>query len=181
MNDRKNSLPIISLISGILSFVVIMSATPFNTDLIGIATFLGVVALVIALISIFNPNYKKVCAVLGIVFCIISFLIKSDLDNTRNESSSAFNNNKYYQTTTTTSTPSTNITLKNYQQIYNEYSQKLISAGPTSSISEMAKICNEGIAKMAQYMHSASGTDGQYDTYQSWVDRLYEVYTDNCR
>lgn len=72
-------------------------------------------------------------------------------------------------------------TAKNYQQIYNEYSQRLINAGPTSSINEMAEICNDGIMKMAQYMYSAHGTDGQYSTYQSWVDKLYNVYISNCR
>lgn len=72
-------------------------------------------------------------------------------------------------------------TNKNYQQIYNEYSQKLITSGLTSSINEMATILNEGVTKMAQYMYSASGTDGQYATYQSWVDKLYNVYINNCR
>lgn len=72
-------------------------------------------------------------------------------------------------------------THKNYQQIYNEYSQKLITSGPTSSIKEMAAILNEGVTKMAEYMYSASGTDGQYSTYQSWVNRLTEVYMSNCR
>lgn len=72
-------------------------------------------------------------------------------------------------------------TTKNYQQIYNEYSQKLINAGATSSIKEMATILNEGVTKMAQYMYSASGTDGQYATYQSWVNKLTEVYMNSCR
>ena len=80
-----------------------------------------------------------------------------------------------------TSTITTNTTLKNYQQIYNEYSQKLKDAGPTSSINEMANILNEGVTKMAQYMYSASGTDGQYATYQSWVDKLFTVYMNECR
>lgn len=34
---------------------------------------------------------------------------------------------------------------------------------------------------MAQYMYSASGTDGQYTTYQNWVNKLTEVYMNNCR
>lgn len=81
---------------------------------------------------------------------------------------------------TTTQKPQTTTT-KNYQQIYNEYSQKLINAGATSSISEMATILNDGVTEMARYMYSASGTDGQYATYQSWVDKLYNVYMNNCR
>lgn len=85
---------------------------------------------------------------------------------------------------TTTNSITTNYqttTLSNYQQIYNEYSQKLISSGATSSINEMATILNEGVTKMAKYMYSASGTDGQYATYQNWVDKLYDVYINNCR
>lgn len=72
-------------------------------------------------------------------------------------------------------------TSRNYQQIYNEYSSKLINSGPTSSIREMAEILNEGITKMAEYMYSASGTDGQYATYESWAQKLTEVYMNNCR
>lgn len=83
--------------------------------------------------------------------------------------------------TTTTQTTTSTITLKNYQQIYNEYSQKLINAGPTSSINEMATILDEGVTKMAQYMYSAKGTDGQYATYQSWADKLCDVYINNCK
>ena len=45
----------------------------------------------------------------------------------------------------------------------------------------MANILNEGVTKMAQYMYSASGTDGQYATYQSWVDKLFTVYMNECR
>lgn len=54
MEDRKNGLPIISLIFGVLSFIVVMSATPFDTGLIGFATFLSITALILAVISIFN-------------------------------------------------------------------------------------------------------------------------------
>ena len=86
----------------------------------------------------------------------------------------------------TTYTPSTTYnrsttSTKNYQQIYDDYSQKLINAGPTSSISEMSAILTEGSREMARYMYSASGTDGQYETYQSWANKLVEVYTNNCR
>ncbi len=88
---------------------------------------------------------------------------------------------KQYQYTLNTTTKQPTTTTKNYQQIYNEYSQKLINAGATSSIKEMATILNEGVTKMAQYMYSASGTDGQYSTYQSWADKLYNVYMNNCR
>lgn len=197
MDNRKNGLPIIALVFGILGFILMMSATPFDTDLIGFSTFLIVIGLILGIISIFNSNYKKVCAIIGIILCLVSFFIKTGLDDTRN-SSITYKNEKNTEnsstlekvpastspsttTPTITSPSTTTTTLKNYQQIYNEYSQKLINAGPTSSMNEMATICNEGIGKMAQYMYSASGTDGQYATYQSWVDKLYQVYINNCR
>ena len=72
-------------------------------------------------------------------------------------------------------------TITNYQEIYNEYSQKLINSGPTSSVNEMANILNEGLEKMATYMYSASGVEGQYSTYESWGNKLIEVYLNNCR
>ena len=85
------------------------------------------------------------------------------------------------QSTTNKSSTTPSSYKQNYQQIYEEYSQKLINAGPTSSINEMAEICQEGVMKMAEYMYSASGTDGQYATYQDWVNKLTEVYLNNCR
>lgn len=112
--------------------------------------------------------------VIGIYFIKVSILSTIDFANSYDQHPSTTKS-------TTTSPSTTTTTLKNYQQIYNEYSQKLISAGPTSSINEMAKICNEGVGKMAQYMYSASGTDGQYSTYESWANKLYEVYLNNCR
>lgn len=95
--------------------------------------------------------------------------VKSNTSNNSNSSNSGSYNNSY------------NSTSYGYQKIYNEYSQKLVNAGPTSSITEMANILAEGTTKMAQYMYSAKGTDGQYATYQSWVDKLYNVYMNNCR
>ena len=79
------------------------------------------------------------------------------------------------------STYTPTVSSKNYQQIYDEYSRRLINAGPTSSISEMAQICNEGVQQMAKYMLTASGTDGQYATYESWAGKLYDVYMNNVR
>lgn len=85
--------------------------------------------------------------------------------------------------TTSKSSSSTSIfsAKKNYEQIYDEYSQKLREAGPTSSISEMADILNEGVEKMAEYMYSAKGTDGQYATYEEWGKKLMDVYLEECR
>ena len=137
--------------------------------------------------SVFKTHPILAWSIFIIILLIGFFFLKISITST-NDLSTKWDQSSDKQTTTTTNTypsttnkPSTTTTLKNYQQIYDEYSQKLISAGPTSSINEMAEICNEGISKMAQYMYSASGTDGQYSTYQSWVDKLYNVYLNNCR
>lgn len=74
-----------------------------------------------------------------------------------------------------------NTPTRGYQQIYDEYAKKLRDAGPTSSISEMAEICNDGVYEMARYMYSAKGTDGQYATYEQWAGKLYDVYMKEVR
>lgn len=63
-----------------------------------------------------------------------------------------------------------------YETIYNEYAQKIRDAAPSSSISELAEIANEGVTKMAEYMWTAKGTDGQYSTYEEWAGKLMDVY-----
>lgn len=68
-----------------------------------------------------------------------------------------------------------------YEKIYNEYSEKLKKQCPTLSIKECAEIATEGTTKMAEYMYSAKGTDGQYATYQMWVEKLTNVYLSEAR
>lgn len=68
-----------------------------------------------------------------------------------------------------------------YETIYNEYTQKIRDAAPTSSISELAEIVNEGVGKMAEYMWTAKGTDGQYATYEEWSGKLMDVYLSEAR
>ena len=68
-----------------------------------------------------------------------------------------------------------------YETIYNEYAQKIRDAAPTSSISELAEIVNEGVGKMAEYMWTAKGTDGQYATYEEWSGKLMDVYLSEAR
>ena len=63
-----------------------------------------------------------------------------------------------------------------YEAIYNEYSARLENECPNLTIDECAEISNEGVEKMAQYMYSASGTDGEYATYDSWARKLMGVY-----
>lgn len=125
-----------------------------------------------------NPIVTVICIVVAIIGLAMYINSSYDLATKWNRMPST-KPTTTYDYPTSTITPNT--TLKNYQQIYNEYSQKLKSAGPTSSINEMANILNEGVTKMAQYMYSASGTDGQYATYQSWVDKLFTVYMNECR
>ncbi len=68
-----------------------------------------------------------------------------------------------------------------YETIYNEYAQKIRDAAPTSSISELAEIVNEGVGKMAEYMWTAKGTDGQYATYEECSGKLMDVYLSEAR
>lgn len=72
-------------------------------------------------------------------------------------------------------------TVSKYEQIYNEYAQKIKDAAPTSSITELAELSNEGVSKMAEYMLTAKGTDGQYATYEEWAGKLMDVYMNEAR
>ncbi|HHU45425.1 MAG TPA: hypothetical protein GXZ46_07355 [Actinomycetales bacterium] len=63
-----------------------------------------------------------------------------------------------------------------YEAIYDEYSARLENECPTLTLDECAEISNEGIGKMAEYMYGASGTDGQYETYDHWARKLMGVY-----
>ena len=76
MEPRKNSISIISLITSALGLFLMMSASSFNTSLVNLATLLTFVGLACALVSIFHPDYKKLCGVTGIMLCLISFIVK---------------------------------------------------------------------------------------------------------
>lgn len=77
----------------------------------------------------------------------------------------------------TVTEPEITETVSKYQQIYDEYSNKIRDVG----ISELAEISNEGIGKMAKYMLNAKGKDGQYETYQEWAEKLMDVYMSEAR
>ncbi|MGK0722886.1 hypothetical protein [Leucobacter sp. W1478] len=63
-----------------------------------------------------------------------------------------------------------------YQAIYDEYSARLTAECPTLAMTECAELSTEGVSKMAEYMLTASGTDGQYATYEEWAGKLTDVY-----
>lgn len=63
-----------------------------------------------------------------------------------------------------------------YQAIYDEYSARLKNECPNLAMTECAELSNEGVSKMAEYMYTAKGKDGQYETYQEWSQKLYDVY-----
>lgn len=65
---------------------------------------------------------------------------------------------------------------RGYQEIHNEYSARLNAECPSLSMTECAELSNEGVAEMAKYMYRASGTDGQYATYEEWAGKLMDVY-----
>lgn len=71
---------------------------------------------------------------------------------------------------------STGGSTRGYQAIYDEYSARLQNECPTLSMAECAELSNEGVSKMAEYMYKASGTDGQYATYETWAGKLMDVY-----
>ena len=282
MNERKKGLAIISLLLGGVGFIFINSASLYQDSQMGFGIFLTLVALVCSIISLVRKNHQKVCAVIGLIICILSIInfnsiqekkqaiekeklaresiaytitFDSDggtyvepmtvnmntwltepteptkegfvfdgwnyngkkflfnryvndyvtedvtlkaiwireqtsnlsdsghefIDNSSNNSqgtvtagngnSSDINGNNSSQTST----------VRGYQQIYDEYAEKLRKAGPTSSITEMAEICNDGIYEMARYMYSAKGTEGQYATYESWSEKLFDVYMNEVR
>ncbi|MEI6228827.1 MAG: hypothetical protein WCP11_02280 [Candidatus Saccharibacteria bacterium] len=68
-----------------------------------------------------------------------------------------------------------------YQSIYDRYSARLRSECPNLSMMECATVSSEGITKMAEYMLSASGTDGQQATYSDWASKLQAVYMAEAR
>lgn len=282
MNERKKGLAIISLLLGGVGFIFINSASLYQDSQMGFGLFLTLVALVCSIISLVRKNHQKVCAVIGLIICILSIInfnsiqekkqaiekeklaresitytITFDSDGgtyvepmtvnmntwltepteptkegfvfdgwnyngkkflfnryvndyvtedvtlkaiwireqTSNLSDSGHefidnSSNNSQGTVTAGNGNSSNIngnnssqtsTVRGYQQIYDEYAEKLRKAGPTSSITEMAEICNDGIYEMARYMYSAKGTEGQYATYESWSEKLFDVYMNEVR
>lgn len=281
MNERKNGLPVVSLILAGIGFIFISSAPMYGDAQRGFGIFITLIALVCAVISLFRKKYKKICAIIGIVICVISFINFNSISNKMEEmikeqmerasttyvitfdsdggtyvepmtvnmdtwlveptaptkdgyvfggwnyngekftfdryvnnyitgditlkaiwikeqtsnitdnghdfnmngSSNSGNNNSSNTGSSSSSgnSSSTNTSVRGYQQIYDEYSKKLKDAGPTSSVSEMAEICNDGVYEMARYMHSAKGIDGQYGTYEDWAGKLIDVYMQEVR
>ena len=282
MNERKKGLAIISLLLGGVGFIFINSASLYQDSQMGFGIFLTLVALVCSIISLVRKNHQKVCAVIGLIICILSIInfnsiqekkqaiekeklarksitytITFDSDGgtyvepmtvnmntwltepteptkegfvfdgwnyngkkflfnryvndyvtedvtlkaiwireqTSNLSDSGHefidnSSNNSQGTVTAGNGNASNIngnnssqtsTVRGYQQIYDEYAEKLRKAGPTSSITEMAEICNDGVYEMARYMYSAKGTEGQYATYESWAEKLFDVYMNEVR
>lgn len=85
--------------------------------------------------------------------------------------------------TPTSSTPSSSSSssASGYQAIYDTYAARLRNECPSLSISECAEIETEGVGKMAEYMWTAKGTDGQYATYEEWAGKLWDVYMESAR
>lgn len=68
-----------------------------------------------------------------------------------------------------------------YQAIYDEYAARLRSECPSLSITECAELANTGVLEMAEYMWTAKGEDGQYETYELWAGMLYDIYLEEAR
>lgn len=101
--------------------------------------------------------------------------INKDNSNEENINSNEASNSK------NETTIKNNSLKNNYETIYNEYSTRLKNECPTLSITECAEISNEGVSEMAKYMYRASGTDGQYATYEQWASKLMDVYLKEAR
>lgn len=67
-----------------------------------------------------------------------------------------------------------------YEEIYNEYAARIRAECPNLSISECAELTNDGVGKMAEYMWTAKGKDGQMATYEEWAGKLYDVYMEEA-
>ena len=63
-----------------------------------------------------------------------------------------------------------------YQEIFDEYSARLVAECPELAMTECAELSTEGVSKMAEYMFAAKGTDGQMATYEEWAGKLMDVY-----
>ena len=75
MNERKKGLAIISLLLGGVGFIFINSASLYQDSQMGFGIFLTLVALVCSIISLVRKNHQKVCAVIGLIICILSIII----------------------------------------------------------------------------------------------------------
>jgi hypothetical protein len=70
---------------------------------------------------------------------------------------------------------------RSYQAIYDEYSSRLRNECPNLSMTECAELSNEGVSEMARYLYVAKGKDGQYETYEEWSQKLYDVYMNSVQ
>ena len=133
---------------------------------------------------------------------VSSITVSSQSSST--DSSSSTTTTKAPTTTTTTTTPTTTTTTNTssettYEDIYNEYAQKLQDATPglideynqeaaantdgmtglaticDKKISKLAAISTEGTEKMAQLMYTSGS--GSYQDYEDWAMKLSDVYT----
>ena len=102
-----------------------------------------------------------------------------DFDVPITKSNSVWSHYKELNPTEETSNEIQNVS--RYEKIYNEYSGRLKRECPNLSIKECADICLEGGQKMAEYMTNAYGNDGQYETYNSWWMKLWNVYIEEAR
>lgn len=89
-----------------------------------------------------------------------------------------------------------------YEEIYEEYAQKIRDAVPAlveeyneeaanntggltglaalcnEKVAELAEIANEGVSEMAEvYFYSGSGS---YEDYSEWADKIYDVYMEEA-
>lgn len=74
MDENKKSIPVISLIFAICGFLLMMNANVEKVAMIKGGLFAGIISFVLALYSVFKIDYKKWCAIISIILCIITFI-----------------------------------------------------------------------------------------------------------
>lgn len=62
-----------------------------------------------------------------------------------------------------------------YERIYNTYKKKIQNCD--GDMEELAELYNAGLEKMVEHMLS---NNGKYSTYNSWAQKLYEVYMEKA-
>ncbi len=123
---------------------------------------------------------------------------KTDAGTSKKAETKSSNTETKEKTETKTEEVASTGKYSSYEDIYNEYKQKIIDATPglveeynnesasnnagleglaeicNNKISELAEISNEGVSEMADFM--LKNGNGSYSDYENWSGKLMEVY-----
>lgn len=164
---------------------------------------------------IFNEDTVTVCGTSAGLYrdesnseLVLPTVIGESIEVTKGKTSTGTGKSSAGSGGSSTGKPSTSDSKKNtttsnakgYQEIYDEYAQKIKDATPrlineynseaagntngimglaeihNNKLGELAAISTEGVEKMASYMYTNGG--GNYAEYQEWSTKLYSLYLD---